>query len=277
MSEKMQIKNSDGDFFQAQNYVLQLLAEKKLSQSAFVLYSFYRSLAGFEEIRCGYRFISLNSGLSKGSITNGNKILQEEGLIKVHPQGPNRPFIIELISGSFLPRRKLKKVEVEISAEESSSSADEQVVQNMNAEDLQSSAAEQINIDSNKYSTKKDNTTAARAELVKKHRKLKPKYPTEHYELLANRFMDYWCSYYNSPGYAKTDYAKLLEIEEPLDAMKYIPVLWSLDEVDNWIRNSDHSISIFVKEYNSGRLQSYYPQTRAYYEDKKEERDQGGG
>lgn len=278
----MRIRNSDGDFFQAQNYVLQLLAEKKLSQSAFVLYTFYRSLAGFDEIRCGYNFISLNSGLSKGSITNGNKILQKEGLIVVHHQGPNKPFIIEITPGSNLPRRQLKKidyttnVEEESAEHEESSSADERTVQKMNAEKVQSSESERIKT-SNKYSSYKDNTTAARAELNKNHKKKKPKYPTEHYELLATKFMDYWSHYYNAPGYAKTDYAKLLEIEEPLDAIKYIPVLWSLDEVDDWIRSSDHSISIFVKEYKSGRLQSYYPQTRAYHEDKQKERDKGGG
>lgn len=268
---KFTIKNSDGDFFQSQNYILQLLAEKKITQSAFVLYCFYRSLAGFTEIRCGYKFISLNSSLSKGSITNANKILKDLGLIQIQDNGKNNPFSITITSGSLLPRRKLKNVDYS-----NNSSDSEQPIQTLNTEDDLSSESERININ-NKYSINKNNTTAEKTiNLQKLYKKHKPKAPINQYELLIQRFTDFWKSYYNQKEYYKQDLHAVFNIQEPLDAIKYISVLWSLDEADKWIKKSDHSLSIFVKEYLSGRLQSYYPQTRAYYEDKKEEKEKGG-
>lgn len=267
MEKKFKIKNSDGDFLQVQNYVLELVSEKKISQSAFILYCFYRSLAGFSEIRCGYEYISLNSGLSKGSITNGNKLLIKNNLIEITNHGYNRSFEIDIISGSSLPRRSLKKVdrtdrEVYVPKERS---IDEQPVQQMNAEKVQRSESEQINI-SNKYSSYKYNTTAAEAALNKLGHN-----NTTKYHSFLEEFADYYCDQYNIQAYRKKDFKKLLDIEDPTEAIKYIPVLWSLDESDKWIRNSDHSLSIFVKEYSSGRLQTYYPQTKHYYKDRQKE------
>jgi hypothetical protein len=68
--------------------------------------------------------------------------------------------------------------------------------------------------------------------------------------------------------YPKVDFEKVLEIANITEAMKYIPVLWSLGEIDSWVRDSDHSISIFVKEYKDGKLQAHYPNTKHYYKDK---------
>ena len=82
MNKEYHVRNSDGDFLQVQNFVLQLVAEKKLTHTAFVLYSFYRSIAGFDEIKMGYRYIEENCGVSKASISKCNRMLVGEGLIK---------------------------------------------------------------------------------------------------------------------------------------------------------------------------------------------------
>jgi hypothetical protein len=281
---QIRIKNTDGDFFQSQNYVLQLVSEEKLSHTAFVLYCFYRSISGFDEIRCSYEWISINSGISKGSITNGNKILAELSLIKIINNGPNRCFEIEITPGSSLPRRQLKAIErIQIS-----SSANERSVQQMNAESEQGSEAELINTE-DKNSLYKDTTTAAPTPSIPTAVEVSknPKYNTsmarnkirvqdpKPYTKFLEEFSNYWCNQYNQNVYPKVDFEKVLEIEDPIDALKYIPVLWSLGETDEWVRNSDHSISIFVKEYTSGKLQSYYPKTKHYYKDKQEENANG--
>ena len=57
---------------------------------------------------------------------------------------------------------------------------------------------------------------------------------------------------------------KVSEIDDFDQAIKMIPVLWCIE--DDWVKNSDHSISVFVKEYKSGKLHSTYPNTRYYYQ-----------
>ena len=111
MAKEYRVRNSDGDFLQVQNFVLQLVAEKRITHTAFVLYSFYRSVAGFDEIRMGYRYIEENCGVSKASISKCNRMLAEEGLIKITNQGPNSPFMIDIVPGYTLPRRKLREPE----------------------------------------------------------------------------------------------------------------------------------------------------------------------
>lgn len=266
MSKQFLIKNSEGDFLQVQNYVLQLVSEKKVTQSAFILYCFYKSLAGFTEIKCGYDYISLNSGLSKGSITNGNKILEKFKLITIKNNGYNNPFEIILTLGAKLPRRALKKIDrpkkcVQQMNEELRS-ADEHHVQQMNAGDALRSADEQINI-YNKYSLYKYNTTAASKALENKSSRRRTQYHS-----FLDAFSKHWCNQYNVPNYIKNDFKILLDIDDIDEAVKYIPVLWSIDEADKWIKNSDHSLSIFAKEYKSGRLQAYYPQTKHFYKEK---------
>jgi hypothetical protein len=253
------IKNSDGDFLQIQNYVLQLVAEKKITQSAFILYSFYRSIAGFSEIRCGYNYISLNSGISKGSITAGNKLLEKNGLIKIIHKGRNNPFEIIITPGSTLPRREFKVPDYD----NDSSSTNEHPVQPMNSNESLSSNNELIKKDTNKNRFYKNSTTGKKSKKFAKNKK----WSKEH-ELLKEKFIKHWQEYYNTDIYPKKDVNKLLEIDKPLVAIKYIPVLWSLDEVDQWIHNSDHSVTIFVKEYLSSRLETYYPNTKYYYLDR---------
>ncbi len=65
-----------------------------------------------------------------------------------------------------------------------------------------------------------------------------------------------------------SDITSLNKIKDIEDAAKYIPVLWSLDERDNWLRDSDHTMTIFAKEYMSGKLTSIYPGSKQYWLDK---------
>lgn len=246
MGKEFKIKNSDGDFLQVQNYVMQLVAEKKITHTAYVLYSFYRSVAGFREIRMGYRFIEVNSGVSVGSISKCNKLLVENNLITITNNGPNNPFEIEITPGYKLPRREFKYPERPSSSRDEQAeecSPDERQVQPLSSPD------ERINIDSYKNNT----TTGIDEEKQKQYNKL------------AKKFRSKWRKMYNAKYYTKKDADELLKIEEPEEAFKYIDTLWALDAEDKWVAKSDHSITIFVKEYLSGKLQSYYPKTRQAY------------
>lgn len=246
---QFEIINNDNDFLQVQNYVLQLVAEGKITASAYVLYSFYKSLAGFKEIRCGYEYISLNTGLAKGNISKCNKLLIENELIQLYQKSRNHPFQILIRKGSDLPKRQLKSPEYDndkhveysgCSPREHQSSPDEH----------QSSRGEPIYID-NIY-----NTTTG-----------KEKFTPEEEEFLLE-FIKTWKYNTNSKRYPKKDFKKIKQIKNLKEARKLIPVLWIMDDFDNWVKTSDHSITIFMKEYNSGRLQSIYPNTKHYYMDK---------
>lgn len=250
MSELV-IKNSEGDFHQVQNVVLQYIAEGKITQSAFVLYSFYRSLAGFTEIRCSYEYIRINCGLSKGSIAKSNKLLEAAGLIIINRFGANKSFEIELVPGSSLPRRQLKKIPREGSSNERS--PNEQTVRVTNTEEKNCSSGEPINIDS-KYKAKKNNTPPGQAE----------DYTQEEVEFI-NEFTDQWCKFNKTDRYRMNDFRKVKELDNIKLARKLIPVLWSLDDIDKWVKKSNHSLSVFVKEFLNGNLQAYYPKTRHYY------------
>lgn len=247
MSDKqVKIVNSEGDFYMVQNYVIQLASENKITKSSFLLYSFYKSLAGFEQITCAYEYISLNTGLSKGSITNGNKELVKNGLIHLINNGPNRSFEIRLIPGNELPRRQLKKVD---------RSENEQVVQNMNAEEDWRSEND-TDIDStNKYSVNKNNTTAEEQD-------------DEVIEFI-NTYKDYWCKMNKTDRYRKNDLSLAYNIDNIPLAKKLIPVLWLLE--DKWVQKSDKSMTVFIKEYNNGKLQAHYPNTKYYYMEKQKE------
>lgn len=240
---KVKIVNSEGDFHQVQNYVIQLVSEKEITTSTFLLYSFYKSLAGFEQITCSYEYIRLNTGLSKGSITNGTKQLQEKGLIKVIDNGPNRSFEIQIIPGNQLPRRKLKKID---------RSVDEQVVQEMNAESpLRSSDDTDIDTD-NKNKDYKYNITE----------ELEQDEVDEVVDFI-NTFTSYWCKMNSTDKYRKNDLMKASSIDNIPLAKKLIPVLWCIE--DKWVQSSDKSMTIFIKEYMNGKLQSTYPNTKYYY------------
>lgn len=264
------------DFHIVQNYVLQLLAEKFINNSAFVLYSFYQSLNGFENIRCSYDYIRLNTGLSKGSLTKANQLLEKAGLIKIKNGGQNMPNQIFIKDGNKLPRRTLKKVDrseqnenkeydsiefeptpvIEDSPNEhakNDSSSSEQLVQEVNAE---SSTDESINIENTEKELYRNNTTTgARSEK----------------ELFLKEFKEYWCKMNRTDKYRAQDDNVIDKIDNFKLARKLIPILWHLDENDKWVKKSNHSLKVFVKEYLNGNLQTHYPKTSQYYKDKNKE------
>lgn len=241
MAKEFSIRNSDGDFLQVQNYVLQLVAEKRITHTAFVLYSFYRSIAGFNEIKMGYRYIEANSGVSKASISKCNKILVEEGLIKITNNGPNSQFTIDIIPGANLPRRTF--IEPDRSYLNCSSSEQEETVHDMNTK---CSPDERTNID---Y---KNNTTIGVDEEK-----------IDEYNKLTKKIIKTWKKYTKSKYYTKNDIDQVYKIIEPKEALKYVDTMWSLDSVDKWTEKSDHTISVFVHLYLNGKLQAYFENTKA--------------
>lgn len=236
-------ENNDGDFFIAQNYAIQLCAENIITPSDFLLYCFYRSLSGFKEIRCGYNYISINTGLSKGVISAGNNRLIEANLIKIKKYGNNKPFEIWCVPNNSLPRRKLKNVERE------------------NTNELF------------EFEEKSDNIKNVSEFKRTTRYNLYDYKPSESILKFIDAFVNEWCERNKTGFYYKNDYKKLEEIDVE-DAMKYIPVLWSLDSVDEWVRNSDHVISVFVELYKQGKLQSFYPKTKYFYINRKNEEEE---
>lgn len=263
------------DFHIIQNYVLQLLAEKFINNSAFVLYAFYQSLNGFENIRCSYDYIRLNTGLSKGSITKANHLLEKAGLIKIKKNGMNMPNQIFIKDGNRLPRRTLKKVDrseqnnkeydsIEFeptpvkddSSDEqvkNKSSSDEQQIQEVNTE---SSSDESINIENTDKELYRNNTTTG---------------DWGEKELFLKEFKEYWCKMNRTDKYRIQDDNVVDKIDNYTLARKLIPILWHLDENDKWVKKSNHSLKVFVKEYLNGNLQTHYPKTSQYYKDKNKE------
>jgi hypothetical protein len=252
--------NPGGDFHQIQNYVLQLTAEKKLTASAYLLYGFYNSVGGFKKIEMGYEYISKNTGLSIGNISKSNKLLVKEGLISIHGNGVNTNYEIVLSDPRRLPRRGLVVVErpskKELSQSEASSgesrlaSRDESPV---SPDEARGSLGEPTYTEKD---TPKHITTTGRG-------------LTKELDLLVSKFIEHWEGTYKSK-YTKMDWKALEGVEHPASVLRYIPVLWSLDSEDEWVRNSDHSLTVFAKELKSGRLQSFYPHTRYYHKDKTE-------
>ncbi len=263
------VKNPNNDFAMVQNYAIQLVAESKLTPSAFVLYAFYLSLGGFATIKVGYRYIKENTGISVGNISKCNALLEQNGLIKKVANGWKRAFTIELTENNLIPRRTLKVVPEEHPCSNNDDcSPDEKTVHQMNTNSDPCSPDEHINrLQPDILNT--NNTTTAVVKNPKKTNKLdtsksvdKPiiKYNEEEASFL-DAFLTSWQLHSESKYYTKGDYEAVKKLKDPLDAMKYIEILWCLDDVDTWVRNSDHSVSVFVKEYNSGRLQSMYPKT----------------
>jgi hypothetical protein len=259
------IINSDNDFFMVQNFILQLKAEKKLTSDAVVLYSFYRSLSGLSQIRCGYKYISANTGLSAGAVSKSNKLLVENKLISIQNHGEGITHTISVVPGITLPRRKLvsvyeaKKIyhTPSLSEEvEENCSPDEQGVHSVNEND-ENCSPDELRYKFNKnigliYNT----TTGEKTELN----------PVQ-VKFIAN-FKKEWCERNQTKFYPKGDFHKILEIKDPKEALKLIPVLWTLDENDSWVRNSDHSMTIFVKEYKTGKLQSVYQNSWHFYQNR---------
>ena len=287
-SDEVYIKNPNNDFAMIQNYVIQLVAEKKITASAMVLYAFYQSLNGFSEIHVGYRYIKENTGLSMGTIKKCNELLVENNLIKINKHGPNSNFIIDLIPNNLLPRRVLKapiRENLECSSDEEilsdeKCSSDEQENHQMNTLSEKCSPDEQIYIIQPDISNINNTTTTSEqkkpvrksnlAKIKEIHTPDKKKkketietgmvYSAKE-ALFIDEFVKAWMKYCKSKYYTKKDFSLVKQIGDIDDARKYIPVLWNLDDVDKWVKNSDHTISVFVKEYKSGRLQAMYPNT----------------
>ena len=235
-------ENNDGDFLIAQNYAIQLCADNIITPSDFLLYCFYRSLSGFKEIRCGYNYISINTGLSKGVISAGNSRLMEARLIRIKKYGNKQPFEVWCIPNNSLPRRKLKVVDRENTGE---------WVEIKEKQEVEQVAAFKRTTKYNLYDYK----------------------PSETILKFIDTFINEWCDRNKTGFYYKNDYKKLEEIDVE-DAMKYIPVLWSLDSVDDWVRDSDHVISVFVELYKQGKLQNHYPKTKYFYIDRQNKEEE---
>lgn len=263
------------DFHIVQNYVLQLLAEKFINNSAFVLYAFYQSLNGFENIRCSYDYIHLNTGLSKGSITKANQLLEKAGLIKIKKNGMKATNQIFIKDGNELPRRTLKKVDrgdqnenkeydsIEFEPTPKLNSSDEQTKnedspneQQIHEVNTESSYDESINIENTNKEEYRNSTTTG---------KLSEK------ELFLKEFKEYWCKMNKTDRYRIQDDDIIDKIDNFKLARKLIPILWHLDENDKWVKRSNHSLKVFVKEYLNGNLQTHYPKTSQYYKDKNKE------
>jgi hypothetical protein len=270
---EFQIEKGKGyDFHIIQNYVLQMVADGILNPTAYLLYGFYQSLNGFKQIVTGYEYIKANTGLSKGSISKSNKMLEKAGLIKIKERGYNQPNQIFIRDGNEIPRRELRdprknkqqqeeydSIEFQPIPEESSSheqqsthsrSSGEQPVSEVNSG---CSSDEPIHIE-NKYNYIDNTTTPAKQQFI-------------------SSFKEYWCKMYNTDKYRIDDEDIAEDIDNYDLATKLIPVLWKLGEKDSWVRKSNYSMKVFVKEYNNGNLQSLYPSTAEYYKDlNKEER-----
>ena len=265
-NETLYVKNPNNDFALIQNYAIQLVAEKVLTPSAFLLYSFYQSLNGFAEIKVGFRYIQINTGISAGNITKCNKLLEDAGLIKVVAHGWKRTATIELVPNQTIPRRTLKIVPC---SENESCSSDENVLSKVNTESTSYSPNEHIHRSQQDINYTKNTTTTAREKNPKKSVELDTEKTNAKANIkfndaeakLIDAFCTAWKLHSRSAYYTKGDYAVVKKLKDPMDALKYIEVLWCLDEIDVWVKNSDHSLSVFVKEYKSGRLQSLFPRT----------------
>jgi len=248
MSYEHKVIHTDGDFFQTQNYILQLLAEEKISQPAFILYCFYKSTGGFSQINYSYEFISINSGISKGSITKGIKQLEKAGLIEVLRYGPNKTFDVKLVPGSNLPRRTLKQIA--------------RKVQNTNDPNNNFMAQEA-------YCKKPElPTQSMRDDVAKKYNKSKDFDPSTLSKEAINfydAFLTMWKRKAKSNYYSRDDMHKLTEIEDYEEAKKLLPIFWLYDEVNDWVKGGDHALSVFVHVLDG--LRHHYPKTSFYVQD----------
>lgn len=250
------VKNSDGDFAQIQNYTLQLVAEKKISQQAFIMYAFYRSLAGFTDIRCSFEYIHLNTSISVGACSKGLIQLEEQGLVEVKRFGPNKVFEILLVPGSNLPRRILKSVP--------RTGGDDTLYEPSNNYIAASLKKDEINNNPLPEGLANSKTKAKYEEA--KH--FDPTFLSDEASIFWNTFTDYWCKMSKTAFYRKKDMYKLNDIKDFKLATKMIPVMWLLADVDKWTKDSDKSLSVFTTLYNLGKLEAYYPKTSLYYNNK---------
>jgi len=263
------IHNSNGDFHQIQNYVIQLVSEKRLTASAYLLYGFYQSLNGFSFIRVGYRYISENTGISTGNIKRLNEMLVECGLITLKDNGYKRAPNIDITPNHLIPRRILKTVSEAASCSDDEVCATiEQPVQPLNTKSAPCSTNEHIHrlqqdrINTEMTTTPLRKNSRKKSELdTKKQVKSKEIYYTNEEHDFIKTFISKWKAHSKSKYYTKTDFSEIKKLKDLSDALKYIDVLWCLDEVDKWVRESDHTLTVFVKEYLSGKVQDMFPKT----------------
>lgn len=256
MSHTHRVTHGDNDFFMCQNYVLQMVAEKKISQPAFILYCFYKSTNGFPQINYSFEYISKNCGISKGSISKGLEQLEQGGLIEVIRYGANKTFDIKIVPGENLPRRTLQSI-----SRKGDSEYDANPEENFIAQEQAKPVSRKP-----KLPTKEMRETVEKK--FNKNKNFDPSSLSKEAVEFWHEFIETWKTKSDSNHYPKNDMYQLEKIKDFDEATKLIPVMWVLDERDEWTKNSDHTLSVFVHLLEIGKLQSLYPQTSFYYRDK---------
>jgi DNA-binding transcriptional regulator GbsR (MarR family) len=215
----------DGDFFVCQNYLLDLMRQKKISTTDLSLYAFLKSISGFPKIECSYQYYHLNTGISIGAISASFQHLEENNLVTRQFRGNRKTFIVDLVPDNHLPRRILEKIDY--------------------------TDIEKPQIKENFAAQQKATNSVFMANL------------SEDGQRFWNTWKDYWAKMNDTNYYLKNDSYELQNISDYSEAIKLIPVLWVLAE-DNtptgrWIRNGDYSLSVFRHVY--AKLLARYPRT----------------
>jgi hypothetical protein len=228
MSEEIKkyVKYPNSDFTQVQNYALQLVADKKLTTSEFVLYSFINSIKGYTRILCSFDYYSANTGLSKGIISKAFKTLEVQGLLTVIRHGIKKSLEVILVPGTNLPRRTLYssgKIKVEKTVD---------IDNNFVAQSIATSC-DILSLSKDAYN-------------------------------FWEAFKQEWKNRAKTDLYPKDDLYKIKEIDNYKEAIKLIPVMWIMDDQNDWVRKSDHTLSVFAKLWNDGSLQELYPKTSLF-------------
>lgn len=263
MKFKIDQPDFETDYHQIQNYVLQLVAEKKITTSSYVLYSFYRSVAGFKNIAMGYKFISMNTGLSKGNITKCNKILEVNNLIKIHKRSHNHPFLIKFTAISKMPKRQFFYPDNDLYGFDDLEEIEDEL------EELEDELKELENeAEVKKAKRRRKNSLLSKKPIPRKM----SEQDKEAYEELVNLYKDCWEEKMLAP-YPKNDEQKIYTIKNPEEAKKYIKIPFKIKEenpkFDQWTADSDLSITVFARIYNQGKLQVYYTRTWEYEEERR--------
>jgi len=297
--KSFKVVGANEDFTIIPNYVIQMMAEGTITHIAMCLYLLYKSFDGFNQIFPGMRYISANSKLSLGSISNANKILEKAGLIKIKKRGPNVSNEIFIRSTRDFPRRVLKNprrenqeedqdIEIEfeplaLNAEEVHRRIEEEQLKNDGEfepfeyeDDEQYNSSDEQAHSPDEQPVHETNTRSALSSPDERiqtqdytDKELNRKSTTrDEKSLFIKEFKEYWCKMNKTDKYRIADLDSADEIDNFSLARKLIPVLWSLDETDHWVKRSNHSLKVFVKEYVNGNLQSIYPKTEQYYKDK---------
>jgi hypothetical protein len=218
----------DNDFFICQNYLLDLVKQKKISTTDFTLYSFLRSISGFHKIECSYQYYHINTGLSLGAISASFRHLEENNLIIRQFRGNRKTFVVDMVPGENLPRRVLDKIDY--------------------------TDVEKPKIKDNFAAQQKANNPKFMANLSEDGHKF------------WNTWRDYWMKMNNTKYYPKDDSYELQNISNFAEAIKLIPVLWVLAEDKNptgkWVKGGDYSLSVFRHVYSN--LLARYPHTSFY-------------